>query len=325
MPDFIHFFSVLTVWTPWSFKHTDFVVMLLFNCRITACFLKPLWPKHFTQNIQFWVNDFHHINNETVPVASEPGLKSSNFPLWGGVQSAQTGSRLTALVKLESSPLNQVVLTVWLVCHSYWQEISVNGPALRRHAPPLPIDSGSVSYGHKVTKTGFAHQYETWHNTQPNVISTSTAQNNTHTHKVKWHRFKYFNIIQSMSLFAFTQASPQTARQSLHKAECRSAAPWQDQLCCLLVFLPASELLSLSPAAGAAGWTASGSSSVLCFLSGGKKSSFSPLHLLYSLLQLYHSSGSFFTMAYHKDILWHHFSLSRDRYINKASCLWLLF
>lgn len=73
----------------------------------------------------------------------------------------QTGSLLMALVKLESSALNQVVLTVRLLCHSCWQEISVNSTPLGGHAPSLPIDSGLQSYGHKVTKTGFAHQYLT--------------------------------------------------------------------------------------------------------------------------------------------------------------------
>lgn len=186
------------------------------RCSITYLhMLRRNMREKWTDSISFWAKDFHHINNVTVHLASEPRLKCSNL---------QTGSRLTALVKLESSALNQVVLTVWLLCHSCWQEISVNSTPLAGHAPSLPIDSGLQSYGHKVTKTGFAHQYLTWHNTQPNVISMSTAQNNTHK-KEKRHRFKYFNIIQSMSLFALSQVSPQTARQWLHKAESRSAAP----------------------------------------------------------------------------------------------------
>lgn len=66
----------------------------------------------------------------------------------------------------------------------------------------------------------------------------------------------------------------------------------------------------------------------ICFMFpvwGKKKPFFSPLHLLSSLPRLYHSSGSFFTTAYRKDILWRHFSLSRNKYINKPSCLWVLF
>lgn len=263
--------------------------------------------KSQTQNVAFGANDSHYINHENVPIASEHRVKCSNFPLWGRVHPAQTASRLTALVKLEPSTFNQVVFTVWLVCHHYLPGISVNGPALRGHAPPLPIDSGSVSYGHKVTKTGFAHQYKTWHNTQPNVISR-VLHKATQTHTLKWHRFKYFNIVQSISLIALTQASPQPARQSLHEAEGRSAASRQYQLRCLLIFLPGSELLSLSPAAGGAGWLAPGSSSVLCFLSGKKNLSLVPYTYCPHFPRLYPSSGSLCTTAYHKDILWRHFS-----------------
>lgn len=133
--------------------------------------------------------------------------------------------------------------------------------------------------------------------------------------QVKWLWFKYFDVIQSIGQFVFTQTCSPTARQPLHEAESRLFGFLLTRSALLLgYFLTCTEFLSLSRAAGAAEWTAPGYSSVLCFLLGGGYF-FSPSNLLSSLLHLYLSSGSFCTTVLHKDILWCHSSLSRNKNI----------
>lgn len=263
--------------------------------------------KSQTQNVAFGANDSHYINDENVPIASEHRAKCSNFPLWGRVQPAQTASPLTALVKLEPSTFNQVVFTVWLVCYRYLPAISVNGSALRGHAPPLPIDSGSVSYGHKVTKTGFAHQYETWHNTQQMWSAECCTKQHRHTH--------WSGIDSNISTLSNRLACLLWLRLPLNRPDSRcmrlrAGRPPPGNInsaACLFSYL-ALNYCHWAPLPVELGDLLQDLR--LFYVSCLEKKNLSLVPYTYCphFPRLYPSSGSLCTTAYHKDILWCRFS-----------------